>query len=399
VRELLAFGFVGIAAVVLAQERELTPMQQFRNAETYIGSHRWDLALESLDACLARDPSITEAYYLRATVREYFKLDEEALTDYNIYLELRPTQTEALFGRAQLRFRLKHYEEARADFIKLTYLPNTETNSVFFQVDTYTGGTSKAFTMQGADKAYIYNYLGQAETHLGHLDQAIQWFDSAIARVKGDPDFYVNRGIAKEKNHNANGAMRDFRQALRLDPNHALAKHHLGTASKSTSPDSATAMLNEAIADNPNMPFAFADRGYALMEKGKYREALADFNQAIRLDPSNHEYFLNRGLIREKLADPDGAYKDYTQAINLRGDFDKAWLNRGNLLFRRGKFIDAVEDYTVAITYNAGYSSAYYNRAIALEQLHQNAAACADLKTAEVLGHQVPDKVKRQICR
>jgi len=231
VRELMVLVLLGLAATSFGQERELTPMQYFRNAESYAGSRRWDQALEALDACLARDPSITEAYYLRGTVREHFKLDHEALTDYNIYLELRPTQTEALFARAQLRFRLKQYEDARADFLKLTYLPNPETNSVFFQVDAYSGGTSKVFTMQGADMAYIFNYLGQTETHLGHLDEAIQWFDSAISRIKGDPDIYVNRGIAREKNNDTYGAMRDFRQALRIDPSHALAKHHLGTAS------------------------------------------------------------------------------------------------------------------------------------------------------------------------
>jgi len=388
-----------MAGVALAQEREPTAMQSYRNAESYVAARQWDLALAALDACIARDPSITDAYYLRGTVRERFHRDEAALTDYNIYVELRPNETEALFARAQLRFRLKRYEEARADFLKLTYLPNLETNSVFFQVDTYTGATSSMFTMQGANKAYIFNYLGQTETHLYHLKEAIQWFDSAISRVNGDPDIYVNRGIAKQKSNDIYGAMRDFRKALQLNPNHALAKHHLGTASKSIHPDSSSAMLDEAIADNPNMPFAYAERGYARMEKRQYREALEDYNQAIRLDPSNPEYFLNRGLIREKVADPEGAYKDYTQAISLRADFYKAWLNRGNLLFRRGKLIEAVEDYSVAITYNARYSSAYYNRAVALDQLHQSEAACGDLNTAEALGYVVEAKVKRQICR
>lgn len=398
-KSLLVILAVGLPVLLYGQERDLTPAQYFRNAETYVAGHRWEQALEALDACLARDPSITEAYFLRGTVREHFKLDEEALTDYNVYLELRPAQTEALFARGQLRFRLGKFEDAKADFLQLTYLPNSETTTVFFQQDAFAGGTTKMFTMQGAEKAYIFNYLGLTETQLNHFDDAIHWFDSAISRVNGDPDLYVNRGLAKEKNKDTPGALRDFRQALRLDPNHALAKHHLGTIAKSAHPDSSLALLNEAIADNPNMPFAYAERGYSRMEKGMYKDALGDYNQATRLDPSNPDHFLNRGLIKEKLGDLDGAYSDYTQAITLRADFYKAWLNRGNLLMRRGKLTDAVEDYTVAITYNAAYSSAYYNRAIALGRLQRNDEACADLRAAEVLGVEVDAKVKKQICR
>ena len=399
VKMLITLCLMGFALASLGQERTRTPMQLFRDAEVHVEGHRWEQALATLDECITRDPSITEAYFLRATVREHFKLDDEALTDYNIYIELRPTQTEAIFARAQLRYRLGRYEGAKEDFLRLTYLPNTETTTVFFQQDVYGGGATKAFTLQGAEKAYIYNYLGMTETQLNHPKEAIMWLDSAISKIKGDPDLFVNRGLAKEKNNDIAGALKDYRQALRLDQNHAVAKHHLGALAKSTNPDSSSALLDEAIADSPNMPYAYAERGYARMEKGQYKEALADYNQAIRLDKSNHEYHLNRGLIKEKLSDTDGAYKDYTQAIAIRPDFDKAWLNRGNLLMRRGKLIEAVEDYTVAITYNAGYASAYYNRAIAFGRLQQHENACGDLKTAEVLGATVDAKVKRQLCR
>lgn len=399
VKALIGILLVGASLPAFGQERQRTALQLFRDAEVYVGSHRWEQALEALDACLSRDPSIIEAYFLRATVREHFKLDEEALTDYNIYLELRPNNTEAIFARAQLRYRLAQYEGARDDFMKLTYLPNSETTTIFFQQGAYGGGTTKVFTLQGAEKAYLFNYLGMTETQLGNFKEAIEWLDSAISQVDGDPDLYVNRGLAKEKSNDAPGAMRDYRQALRIDPGHAVAKHHQAGMSKTEHPASSAALLDEAIADNPAMPFAWADRGYWRMEQGLYKQALTDYNEAIRLNPNDHEYFLNRGLIREKLSDADGAYGDYTQAITLRPAFDKAWLNRGNLLLRRGKLLEAVEDYTVAITYNPSYSSAYYNRAIALGRLNQNDPACNDLKTAEVLGATVDAKVKRQICR
>jgi tetratricopeptide (TPR) repeat protein len=392
---ILMLSAVGVST---AQEHELTPVQYLRKAETYIDNHQWDQALNALDACIVRDPGQAEAFHLRATVREHFNLNEEALTDYNVYLFLRPENTEALFARGQLQMRLGRYQEAKDDFIKLTYLPQTETTTIFFQTDAFTGGTSKIFTTQGAEKAYLFNYIGLAEVQLGNLGSAINWYDSAIRTIQSDPDLYVNRGIAKEKNNNPEEALRDFRRALQIDPSHAIAKQHMGVLAKESFPDSSAALLDAAILDNPNMPYAYAERGFARMQKGMLKEALADYSEAIRLDPEEEEYFLNRGLIREKLNDLNGAYRDYTQAITLKHNFDKAWLNRGNLLARRGKLVEAIEDYTVAITYNAEYSAAFYNRAIARGRLHQDKEACEDLQAAEAFGHEVAAKVKRQIC-
>jgi tetratricopeptide (TPR) repeat protein len=388
-----------LAGLATAQEREFTPLQYLRKAETHIDNHQWEQALDALDACIVRDPGQVEAFYLRATVREHFNLNDQALTDYNVYLTLRPENTEALFARAQLQMRLGRFEEAKEDFIKLTYLPQTETTTVFFQTDAFTGSTNKIFTTQGAEKAYLFNYIGLAETQLGNLSSAITWYDSAIRTIQSDPDLYVNRGIAKMKSKDDAGALRDFRQALQIDPYHAIAKQQMGALAKGSYPDSSIALLDAAILDNPNMPFAYAERGFERMEKGLLKEALADYNEAIRLDPAEEEYFLNRGLIRERLKDLDGAYRDYTQAITLKDNFDKAWLNRGNLLARRGKLNEAIEDYSVAITYNAGYAAAFHNRAIARGRLRQDKAACEDLEVAEALGHEVQPKVKRQICR
>jgi tetratricopeptide (TPR) repeat protein len=400
VKDLVVIGLlVGMVISAIAQERDLTPLQYLRKAETDIENHRWEEALAALDACIVRDPGQTEAFSLRATVREHFNMDEEALTDYNVYLELRPQNTEALFARAQLQFRLGKFAAAKEDFIKLTYLPQTETNTVFFQTDAYGGGTNKIFTTQGAEKAYLFNYIGLTEVRLGNPTKAIEWYDSALRTIQSDPDIFVNRGIAREQTKDLNGALLDFRRALQLNPSHALAKQHMGALAKGSHPDSSASLLDAAIRDNPNMPFAYAERGFDRLQNGQYRGALDDYNQAIRLNPHEEEYFLNRGLIKERLKDGDGAYRDYTRAIALKNNFDKAWLNRGNLLAKAGRLSEAIEDYTVAITYNASYSPAYYNRAIARGRLRQDAEACQDLQMAEKLGHEIPAKVKRQICR
>jgi tetratricopeptide (TPR) repeat protein len=342
-----------------------------------------------------------DAYYSRAIIHEHFDSLNQALTDYNIYLELRPDHHEALFSRAQLRMRLEQNELAKQDLLKLKSLPPGETTTVFFRTNAYTGAVDQIFTSKGrmGDKAYIYNTLGMVDIKLGAYDEAITYFDSALYSSPNDPDVLVNRGTAKEKKADTANAIVDYQRALRLDPQHGIAKHNLSAITKGKIVGlSDERMLDEAIEDNPNMPYAYSERGYMNFKKGDYKKALEDYDRAIKLDNKEPEFFLNRGLIKEKLKDPGGAFDDYTKAIDLQEDFEKAWLNRGNLLAKLGKLNEAIEDYSVAIIHSPEYGSAFFNRAMAFNRLHQKDLACKDMHTAERLGVSVEPKVWKSVC-
>lgn len=367
--------------------------------ETYLDQRKWKQAEEAFTASIYRDAYFADAYYGRAVSREHLDLWQEALTDYNIYLEWRPTHAEALFSRAQLRFRHQQYEFAKADFLALLEMPAGETTAVFFQQNAFTGEVSNVFTSQGNNKAYLYNYLALTESALKEYPSAIAHFTQALQFTPTSTDLLVNRGIAYEGAQQPEEARKDFERALLLDPNHALAKHNLASLPATSAQNvAANQLLDEAIDDNPRLPYPYAKRGFARFEKGQFKEALDDYNNAIRIDSSEADYFLNRGLIYEKLNQSANAYADYTKAIRLDEKFEKAWLNRANLLTRLGRWQDAIEDYTVALTYQPDYSAAYYNRGIAYRRIKQNDKACADIRKAEELGMTIPAKLKKQVC-
>jgi tetratricopeptide (TPR) repeat protein len=58
----------------------------------------------------------------------------------------------------------------------------------------------------------------------------------------------------------------------------------------------AVADFDEAIRLNPQFSFAYNSRGYAYAMKGDFDRAIADYNEAIRLDPRYGLALLNRGL-------------------------------------------------------------------------------------------------------
>ncbi len=381
------------------QEKNRSADFYFRTGEVQLEKHDWLAARESFDACLRQNPQFTDAYYSRAIVHEHFDSLNKALTDYNIYLEFQPDHHEALFSRAQVRMRLEQNELAKADLLKLLSLPPGATTAIFYRQDVHTGAVDQMFTAKGADKGYILNALGLVNVKLRSYDEAIHYFDSSLVVAPGDPDVLVNRGIAKEKKLDTLGAIADYKSALIFNPQHAVAKHNLGAITKGKSfQEMDSKLLDEAIEENPKLPYTYAERAYINYKRGDYKKALEDYDQAIALDKTEPDYFLNRGLVKEKLKDTQGAYSDYTAAIRLQNNFGMAWLNRGNLLAKLGKLQEAIEDYSVAIIHSPEYGSAYFNRAMVLNRLKQGDLACRDMHTAEKLGVKVSPAVWKSMC-
>jgi tetratricopeptide (TPR) repeat protein len=247
--------------------------------------------------------------------------------------------------------------------------------------------------------AMIFNYLGLAETKLGHYKVAVQWLDSAIRLQPKEADFYVNRGFAKEGLKDS-AAVMDYQKALSINPDQASARANLANLKRNLGqPNDSMDEIEKAIESDSSMLHPYLARAYQRMEGGYYKGALEDYDRALEIDDKNPEIWLNRGIVKEKMNDLKGAFADYTTAIERDEKYVKAWLNRGNVLNKQGRFKEASEDYTVAITFSPDYAIAYYNRAIALQKQKQTVLACEDLKKAESLGHAVHEKVTKEICK
>jgi tetratricopeptide (TPR) repeat protein len=393
---LLIFDGVNAQTQILNQKRDAAT--NFADGEHFMENNEWEAAHASLNTCLQIDPAFADAYYARGLVREHLELFAEALTDFSIHLALKPDHIEALFKRAQLHYQLKHYSLAKEDFLKLLEFPAGETSTIFFERSNFNGGVNQIFTAQGSGKKRIYNWLGLTETALQEYTQALIHFDSAIRLSPRDPDLYVNRGIAFEKNGDFNMAKTAYVKALEINSNHALAYFNLHALSPKLNQTHSIELLDSAIANNTTLPYAYAERGYIYLNKGKYLEALIDYKQAIDINPKEADYYLNRGVIYEKLKRFEHAYTDYSIAVQLDEGLVSAWLNRGNVLLKLKKEKLAIGDYSAAIAFEPDYAAAYYNRGLAYYQLKQYAEACSDLRTAKRLGQALPASLESKVC-
>ena len=119
---------------------------------------------------------------------------------------------------------------------------------------------------------------------------------------------YLKRGEVCAGKHDFDGAIRDYNQALRLNPDYAEAYNDRGHAYYwKWQYDNAIADFTRAIELRPAYPNAFNNRGAAHMASGRSRAlAIADFDQALRLEPDFRNAHVNRanalGLRQWRLA-------------------------------------------------------------------------------------------------
>ncbi len=382
-----------------ASKEKRTATYYFEAGENALDRKEYITAQAHFTECLRLDPAFADAYRLRAIAREHLNDMSRALTDYNIYVGLKPDDPEALFNRAVLRFEAGQLLPARQDFLLLLKMPKQETNMVYFSQEKYSDSGGKVFTYGHSGKDYIYNYLGLIETKTKRYDKAVMWFDSALRISPANPSYLINRGIVHSESKDLARAKADFEEALKHDPDNALAIHNLAVLKSFEGKEDSEKLLTEAIEKNKNLPYPRAERAFYRLQNNDLIGALEDYNELVRMEPTIAESYLNRGFVKERLKDLEGALNDFSKAISLDEKNQKAWLGRGNVMSKVGKWKEAAEDYTVAIEIDPSYNLAYYNRAMALSNIKRLSEACSDLKAAEKRGMTINPQVKAKICR
>jgi tetratricopeptide (TPR) repeat protein len=170
-------------------------------------------------------------------------------------------------------------------------------------------------------------------------------------------DDLFNRGFEKRKKGDHQGAIADFSEVIRLQPDAADAYYNRGNA-------------RAALGD---------DRG-----------SIADYDQAIKLNPNFSPAYNNRGHARELLGDNQGAIADYDQAIKLNQDWTEnsglhfAYNGRGNARSAVGDRQGAIADYNQAIKLKPDYASPHYNLGVIYQESGDKQNAIANLQKAAV---------------
>ena len=161
---------------------------------------------------------------------------------------------------------------------------------------------------------------------------------------------YLDSGITKFRKEDYSGAIDDFTNAIKINPNEAKLYGSRGIA-KSRIGDYSGAIddLTNAIKLNPNDAQLYSGRGIAKSSIGDYSGAIDDLTNAIKIDPNYFEAYSNRGTYKGRKGDYSGAIDDLTNAIKINPNEAQLYTNRGSFKGRKGDILGACEDFKIAI--------------------------------------------------
>lgn len=165
---------------------------------------------------------------------------------------------------------------------------------------------------------------------------------------------FNNRGFAFAFEHDYDRAIADHTEAIRLDPENALAYFYRGSEwGGKGDHDRAIADLNKAISLDPTNRHAWDLRCYERAQANRdLSQALADCEEALRLAPNDESTRGSRGFVYLRLNRLDEAITDFDAALKPRPN--TYWLYaRGIAKLRKGDTAGGNADIAAAKGYKA----------------------------------------------
>lgn len=222
-------------------------------------------------------------------------------------------------------------------------------------------GTEEQFIV--CDRSYAIvgiDALPAASSTFPHLDLRIKTTESSVISqllhrfdnpdaLAEDAMAYFNRAITRYDLRDPDGAIEDFAQVLRLQPDDAVALNNRGLIwAEKKQHQRALADFNRALASDPQLFAARCNRGWLLMNQGESELAIADFDQAIQINSAAAMPYFYRGMVRQRTGDMLGAIADFTQAIQKDNQVALPYCYRGATYQRQGDIIRAISDLETA---------------------------------------------------
>jgi tetratricopeptide (TPR) repeat protein len=195
------------------------------------------------------------------------------------------------------------------------------------------------------------------------------------------------RGLNKSNQGDCKGALADYNQALRQDPNYTLALIERAYCRTEVAEyKGAIEDLDKYIRVNSNDSRAHANRGLNHANLGNYELAIADYNKAIEINPKSAPAYNNRGFAYANQGNYEQAISDYNKAIEYNHDpLTFPYRNRGWAYYKQNNYEQAIADLSKAIEIDPNYAVTYYNRGIVRSHQGDRQGAIKDFQKAAEL--------------
>jgi|GEM_PF-2173804 len=299
----------------------------------------------------------------------------EAIKHYSASLAMFPDDFAVYFNRGLCHLRLGQYDQAVTDFQKAVELDTAKVEDFETRPQFAEAHLARGESLLEKDRA-----------------KALLDFETVLRIDAKNPQALVGRGtvLAREKNYD--GAIRDFKAAIAVDPklgkSPELAMAYLGRGEDrlKSDPVAAEADASEAIKLNDKSFNAWLLKGTAKLEQNKFEESLPDFDKAIELNDKDARGWSRRGLVYLLLEKYEKAIYDLSFAIkNDENPHVTDIMNRAKAFLFDDKYGKAIDDFDRLLVKDPKNVMGYYLRGDAHRRNDSPESALKDFDQAVAL--------------
>nr|XP_039324878.1 tetratricopeptide repeat protein 6 [Saimiri boliviensis boliviensis] len=357
----LRMALTDYSIVLLLDATETVKLNTFINRGLiYIELGQYGFALEDFKQAALISQTNGSLYHATAMCHHRINEFEEAVNFFTWALKINPCFLDAYVGRGNsyMEYGLDEAtKKAQKDFLKALHInPGYIKARICLGYNLQIQGKfQKAwnhFTIaMDIDPKNYLAYEGRAVVclQMGNNFAAMQDINAAM-KINTTAEFLTNRGVIHEFMGHKQNAMKDYQEAISLNPKYSLAYFNAGNIYFHHRQFSqASDYFSKALKFDPENEYVLMNRAIANTILKKYEEAKEDFANVIERCPFWAAVYFNRAHFYYCLKQYELAEEDLNKALSLKPNDALVYNFRAKVRGKIGLSEEAMADYNQAL--------------------------------------------------
>ena len=333
-----------------SKDKEYKAFAYGTRAQVYLNLEDTIQALKDYSQAINIVPDDDRFYNQRAQV--YYEQGKYDLADkdYLKMISLKEGDVMGYMGIGRNANAQKRYEDAIKQFDYVVKLEPNYSSAYSFRAESYIGLKKYNEAIDDVISALGIDRDRKAFYELQELADSA--FEQTVAKLKvqkikepNEQSWDYDLGIVYERAAKYNKAIAYYKESLEKESNIITASRISSCYDDLGDYDKALEYCNQAIALDSVKANYLYEKANILDNAGRTQEAIKTMSDYIANTPDVPAGYYQRGWFKDHSGDIEGALEDYTMAITLQPNVAYAYLNRGVLYRLKGENAKAESDF------------------------------------------------------